>query len=178
MANTYVAIAKTILTSTTASVTFSSIPQTYTDLLLVSSTRNTDGGYATAFTMEFNADATTKYSYASVKGQAGTVTASLTANSTYYEHLQSVSGGSVTASSYSNLEFYFPNYNSTSQRPIGSTGVVENNAASTGAAISAVAGLYRGTAAITSIKMGAYSDFTSVSFVSGSTFHLYGIKSS
>lgn len=64
MASTYTLISSSVLTVTTQSVTFSSIPQTYTDLVLRMSYRITAAGlFGNNPAIRFNADATSNYSY-------------------------------------------------------------------------------------------------------------------
>lgn len=66
MASTYTPIATTTLSSSTSSYTFSSIPSTYTDLILVCNylSENTNGqGY-----IRFNSDSSTNYSRTAVYG--------------------------------------------------------------------------------------------------------------
>jgi hypothetical protein len=57
--NTYVAIAEQTLGTAAASVTFSSIPGTYTDLVLVLSVQDASGN---TFALQFNGDTSTNYS--------------------------------------------------------------------------------------------------------------------
>jgi hypothetical protein len=59
--NTYVALATQTLGSAAASVTFSSIPATYTDLVLITSVQNNSGGNR-AMQIILNADTATNYS--------------------------------------------------------------------------------------------------------------------
>ena len=179
MANTYVAIAKNVLTSTTAFVTFSSIPQTYTDLLLVATGRNTDGGVYTEFTVQFNGDTGNNYSHLYLLGNGASVATASSTSTSYYASPRTVNGGSSTASTFCNIEMYMPNYKSTTTKPVCSNAVQESNDTTANYAnINSVSGYYSGTSAISSIKIGAYYDFSTVSFVSGSSFYLYGIKSS
>ena len=78
-----------------------------------------------------------------------------------------------TASTFSNSEFYIPNYLSTNPKPSYIFSVTETSAERVdGMAVNA--GLYRGTSAISSISISALG----TGFVSGSSFYLYGIKNS
>lgn len=173
MANTYTLIASNTLTGTAASVTFSSIPSTYSDLVLKISERNDNTGVgAGTLLISYNSDTTgaTTYSFVRLTGNGSTASSALTAN-TYYNY--SITEGSLwTTSTFSNSEIYIPNYNSTSSKPVSTFNVAENNA--TTGHISTVANLYRGTSAISGITLTAGGN----NFVSGSSFFLYGISNS
>jgi hypothetical protein len=170
MANTYVLIEAKNLTTTTASITFSSIPATYTDLLLSISSRNDDIYNEVHF--RFNGDTGNNYSGRNVYGNGSTAISSSSSSISSLQNLtvQSVSG--QTANTFGNIELYIPNYLSSNQKSIRADGVQENNATSAQAMLGA--GLWANTAAITSIQA-----FPSVgSFVANSNFYLYGIKKS
>lgn len=174
MANTYVAIAKNVLTSDAASVTFSSIPQTYTDLVLIYSTRI---NYSEASRLElpvyvrFNGDTATNYSARTITGSGSAASSFALSSSTNSTLYQAPDNGN-TASTFGNAEYYIPNYTNSLNKPVGGTGVSENNNAT--AYQSGTASLWRGTAAITTILIrGVVGDL-----MSGSRFDLYGIKNS
>lgn len=173
MANTYTLISSNVLASSAASVTFSAIPSTYTDLVLRVSARS-DG--SAAGRVVINADAGTNYSRTQLQGDGSATASVATSNSTSLVITYGSNSSTSTANTFNNLELYFPNYNSTSARPISSFNVTENNAASSAGNddIVLTAGLYRGASAITSIKY----EHASANFVSGSSFYLYGIKNS
>jgi hypothetical protein len=67
--STYVALATTTLASASASVTFSSIPATYRDLVLIASGATTTSD--TIIKMNFNNDTTDSYSYVQMYGETG-----------------------------------------------------------------------------------------------------------
>ena len=167
MPNTYTLIASNTLSTTTASVTFSSIASTYTDLLVKVSARtdNTD----TPIYIYFNSD-TTNANY-SVRRLLGTGSAASSASfSAPYVIYADVS--TYTASTFGNAEVYIPNYLVSSNKSMSIDSVNENNA--TGAEAVLTAGLWSNTAAITSIK---FQPLTG-NFATYSTFYLYGIKNS
>jgi len=160
MANTYQLIEAKTLGSSAASVTFSAIPATYTDLLVKVSSRNTSS--SEIFDFGFNGVTTNQSSiYLNGSGSAAT-------SATYTLYGRSVQTG-ATASTFSNNEIYIPNYAGSSFKSVSVDAVNENNA--TGAFSSFVAGLWSSTAAITSITFTA-------SFAQYSSFYLYGIKNS
>lgn len=171
MATTFTLISSNTLSASAASITFSSIPSTYTDLCLKFSARSTGGDFYSR--LEFNSDTANNYSAIILRG-TGSAAASLTnasrANTTIYS---GVNNSSYTAGTFANGEIYIPNYNSSSSKQIGSFAVMENNGATSYMATNA--GLYRGTSAITSLQLLIDSGF---SFDVDSSFYLYGISKS
>ena len=167
MPTTMKLIAKQTLGSTTATVTFSSIPSTYTDLLLVSSARSNRAGDGDDGYIQFNAVGT-GYSRRFLAGYSTTV-ASGTANVSNGIAHTYIPAANQTANTFSNDETYIPNYAGSANKSVSSTSVLENNAAF--GHIICVAGLWSNTSAITSIVVGLGLS----SYVSGSSFYLYGI---
>ncbi len=161
MPKTYTPLATTTLSSAAASVTFSSISGSYTDLILV--TNATIGTGNEDLQIQFNSDTATNYSWTSVDG-SGTVAVSSRVSNTNTPRL----GGSYGAINTTNAIWItnIQNYsNTTTHKTYVSRG---SNA---GYGVSATVGLWRSTSAITSIKL-----FPSASTLSlGSTFTLYGI---
>ena len=171
MANTYQLIEAKTLGTAVSSVTFSSITQSYNDLKLVYSVRNSgsaDPWYQVL--IQFNSDTTAyNYPYKYVYGLASSAGAGSGNQAVGY----SVSS-SATADTFSNGEIYIPNYTSSSfQKPIRGEVVNENSATTN--IISFFATSWQGTTApITSLILTQNAN----NFVSGSTFYLYGIKNS
>lgn len=85
---------------------------------------------------------------------------------------ENINSGGSTTNSFTSYELYVPNYLVSQNKPTSGITAFEQN--STTAYLTAVAGLWSNTAAITSI---AFS-LTSGDFASGSSFYLYGIKNS
>ena len=176
MANaTYTLISSQVLGSTATSITFSSIPQTYTDLVLRFSARCDEASISTSLVIEFNGDylSPTTYSDTYLYVNSGNAASSRISNNTAMPARYSINGNSATANIFGNGETYIPNYTNTSNKPISTFGVGENNA--TTANLSAGAGLYRTSSAITQIAL--YPNNLG-NFISGSSFYLYGIKNS
>jgi hypothetical protein len=167
--STYTLINSNTLSANAASVTFSSIPSTYTDLVLRVSARNNDTG-TSFFRVTVNGDTTTNYSNTTLIG-SGTAVTSGRNSSTGYFGPQYIPSSSNTSNTFSSTEFYFANYLSTSAKPFSFYSTEENNAA--GSYMIAQATLYRGTS-ISSITLD--ESFGSLQFVSGSSFYLYGIS--
>jgi len=159
-------IASTDLTASASSVTFSSIPQGYTDLKIVVSARDAStGSYANDFLISINgstANLSNRMLYGTGAAVASTTNATWVAN---------VPANTSTANTFGNTELYFPNYNSTTtSKSYSVDSVTENNATNALAMLNA--GLYSSNTAISSI---GFSLAGGTSFTANSTFSLYGI---
>jgi hypothetical protein len=164
----YILLERTELNASAASVTFANIPQSgYTDLKVVISGRDSssvgtsDAGYS--FTILPNG-LSTNISQRSIFGAGSGTPGSYTDTQMY----NPINMNADTASTYSNVEIYVPNYTSSNFKSFSIDGVTERNA--TGAAARLAAGLWSSTAAITSLQFNAYS-----TWMANSTFSLYGI---
>lgn len=162
--NTYEAIFTNTLGSATSSVTFSSIPSTYTDLVLVVNCGFTSTG---DLSMQLNGNTGSAYSTTLINGN-GSSAISWRSNSTdprIYFNYNGLSAGSFSGNYIINIMNY--TNTTTFKTVIGRYNGASNE---TGASI----GLFRATpAAINSVTIMANGANT---FVSGSTFNLYGIK--
>lgn len=168
MAGTYKLISSTTLTGTQATVTFSSIPATYTDLVVRVSARTDFATLGATIYTTFNSDAGTNYSFTTLFGTGSSAGSGSAVDNTYISLLGE--GTSATSNTFSNAELYIPSYRVAQNKPMGTFQVYENNA--TENRIQAYANLWRNTAAITSISMTPSSG----NFVTGSSFYLYGIE--
>jgi hypothetical protein len=157
-----------------ASIDFTSIPGTYTDLLVLisaRSTRSTD--YRDELFIRFNSDSGNNYSVRSLNGGNGAAGSS-SAGSTNYLKRGTIPAATATASTFSNNIIYIPNYASSNQKSMSTEEITENN--STGSYyIDFRAGLWTGTSAITSIS---FTVEVGPNFAQYSTATLYGIKNS
>lgn len=173
MPSTYTLISSNVLSSSAASVTFSSIPSTYTDLVLRCSVRHDGALTASNMRLIINSDAGSSYSDTRVYGNGATATSAAATAGTYaYAYTGFINGASSTSSTFTNGEFYLPSYLSSAKKPYSTYNAVENNA--TTGYNWASAQLWQGTSAITSLSFeaGGYN------YVAGSSFYLYGIKNS
>lgn len=165
---TYVAIAKNLLTVDTASITFSSIPSTYTDLLLVVSGRSSS---APSF-LRITTNGSPTSSETDLRGD-GSAASSIRATGDgqfFGQGYLRLSDSSMTANTFASIEVYIPNYAGSQNKIMSATSVTEKNAASV-QYITASAAASDLTSAISSITcLGNY--------VTGSRFDLYGIKNS
>ena len=169
MPNTYTLIgSSTVGSGGTATVSFSSIPQTYTDLKLVYSARNTVSGTQEFIKITFNSN-TSSYNLRSLQGN-GVAPAT---NSWSFQWIGYAVGSTATASTFSSGEVYIPNYTSSNQKSFASDNTAENNYNEYQSLLAA--NLWADTAAITSIDLTMQGGYN---FVQYSTFRLYGIKNS
>lgn len=167
MANTYELISNyTVGPSGIAAISFTSIPQTYTDLQLSVSGRLNDA--INSAVMTFNGS-TSGYASQLVYPD-GSSTGSSNGGSTGIAMY--VDPSSYTASTFSNTTIYIPNYAGSTHKVTSMESTAENNGNS---AMWLSAGLWANTSAITSITITASS---SLNFVQYSTAYLYGIKNS
>ena len=166
MATTYTLISSNVLSSTAASVTFSSIPATYTDLVIRCSTRGSTGTGAIRVT--FNGDTATNYSDTTLIGNGSAASSSSDSSQNEGYAYNTNNFTTYTADTFSNSEFYIPNYLVSANKPSSTFGVQETNATAAGMAATAL--LWRNTAAITSVTLAIST------FAIGSSFYLYGIS--
>jgi hypothetical protein len=154
-----------------STVTFSNIPQSYTDLVVKASARTDRALENDEISVRINGDTSAIYSYRSLTGNGSSASSPTETNTTRFRNLNDITGANATSSTFGNTEFYIPNYASASFKSISFDSTGENNA--TLSLISASAGLFGSTSAVTSIVM-----FPRVgpNFVQHSTFTLYGIK--
>lgn len=171
MANTYVAIATvTVGAGGASNITFSSIPQIYTDLILKFSTRCATGGAADV-AATLNNDSGSNYPYRRLQGNGSSASSG---NGTYTAMVAGSSTGSTdTANTFANSELYIPNYISSNYKSGSTDAVTENNATTAYATLQA--GLWNNTSAITSISL---FNTGGQNFAQYSTATLYGIKNS
>lgn len=174
MATTYTLISSNVLSSSAASVTFSSIPSTYTDLVLRCSVASDLAGVASNLLLTINSDSGTNYSRTQLQGTGSATSSFKSTSATSISANQSIDGMSSTADTFASVEIYIPSYLISQNKPISINSVTENNSA-TNTYANAIASLWSNTAAITSLVM---TSSGSSNFLTGSSFYLYGIKNS
>jgi hypothetical protein len=170
MPATYTLISSNVLTTTAASVTFSAIPSTYTDLVVRMSIRSSTSATSAGLLITCNSDSSALYSSTDLKGDGTSSSSSRMSNQNSMYLSFDANAATSTSNTFSNLELYLPSYTSTASKPMSSITAMENNA--TTAFLQAFATLYRNTTAISSITI----SFDAGNFVSGSSFYLYGIS--
>ena len=168
VAATYEPIATYTVPSDTASYTFNSIPQTYTDLVLIINMQSTyTGDSGNGARLQFNGDTGSNYSDTNLRGNGSSASSYRQSNLTYIQiGLLPSSGGGTPAGTLGVGIAQIMNYaNTTTYKTV--LGRTNNSFAF----IEASAGLWRNTAAITSVTY-----FGDGNIKAGSTFTLYGIK--
>jgi hypothetical protein len=167
MADTFVKIASVAVgAGGAASMAFSSIPSTYTDLCLKTSIRTSRGTFAAdLIRIDFNGSSASQSSRL-IEGSASTASFFTLSTTQVITATTSVS----TANTFSNGEIYIPNYAGSTNKSISADSVAENNDPS--GPLYLAAGLWSNTAAITSITL---TDVNSATFQQYSTATLYGI---
>jgi hypothetical protein len=153
---TYTTIATTTLTTASASVTFSSIPGTYTDLVLVA---NVVAASTTYISGQVNGDTGTNYSSTYIDGSGTSATSGRTTNATSY--------GSARTNPDSVTIIQYMNYSNTTTYK-----TILEKISTAGSGVNAWVALWRNTAAITSITL--FTDSAN-NWSAGTTFSLYGI---
>lgn len=169
MADTFVKIASvTVGSGGAATMQFSSIPQTYTDLCLkVSGRSDATGSVWRNYTISFNG---TGYNVNMTgKGLYGTGSAVGTESPGVAISTFSTSD-SATSNTFSNSEVYIPNYTGSAKKSYSGDSVTENNGTAALAYLTAM--LWDNTSAITSITLG--NESTAI-FKQYTTATLYGI---
>lgn len=173
MAATYEPLATTTLTGTSGSVVFSSISQTYTDLVLIVAARDSRTETNDGFGIQFNSDtssSSTNYSDTYLYGYSSST------NSGRNTSVRQINVHQVTAATYGDDNYYpttvvrIGNYSNSNgyKTLINRGGVVDELYFATGT--------WRNTAAITSITIWPGYNGSGYTFYAGSTFTLYGIK--
>ena len=159
---TYTPIATYSTTGSQASYTFTSIPSTYTDLILVTNL-STSLDQTESVNITFNGDSASNYSATDLIGNGSTVTSGRY-STTFVRILGRATG---TANTFSNMSItHIQNYaNSTIYKTFLNRSSIASLATVT------TVGLWRNTAAITSLTLATPSQ----TFTNGSTFTLYGI---
>lgn len=162
---TYVPIATQTLGTAAATVTFSSIPGTYTDLVLVINARGTTVATSTSVYCTTNVTGT-NYSSTWLVGN-GSTAASSRYTTLAQCYLGYISAASNPTGSFGTITAHFMNYsNTTTNKTIISRGnVVE-------AEVDAYVSLIRSMSALTSITL---VEGGGNNFLAGSSFTLYGI---
>ena len=172
MANTFIQIGSTVTVGVlgAASISFSSIPSTYTDLLIKFSARATNVGVSNSLRLQINST-TSGYSVKGLRGDGSAASSFNDSGSTFFAGVINATTG--TTSTFSNIELYIPNYAGSTNKSLSVDSVRENNTTAADAYL--LAGLLTNTAAITSLT---FTPETSANFAEYSTATLYGISKS
>jgi hypothetical protein len=150
---------------------FNNIPQTFTDLKIVFSQRNSSSNVAESLAVRFDSSDFV-YSHTVLYG-SGTGTASARRNLDNFISFTTgmfINGNTSTTNTYASTEIYIPNYTSSMFKQVLIDSVTENNAAE--AYSSASAALYRNNSPIKTIYVQGYS----ASMMDKTTVTIYGIS--
>lgn len=159
--STYTPVATVNITSSTATVTFESIPQNYTDLVLIASVKSVTA--AAGIKYRLNGDSGTNYSHNTLTATGSVITG----------EKQSINSGLLAYYGYTDTVNYglyqqhFMNYTNTNYYKT-SIGRSDNTS---GQGLALMVNTWRNNSAITSISV--FLD--SGNMASGSTYNLYGI---
>lgn len=174
MANTFVALATvTVGSGGAATISFSSIPATYTDLAVLVSARGSRSANTDFLQIKFNSSSSS-YTFRNLYQSGGTSGASSTATDIYVP----INGNNSTSNTFGNAVFYVPNYAGSNYKSVSADAVQEmNGSAGTDFQMYLVAGLWSSTSAITQIDLSPLSGY-GPNLLQYSTATLYGIKNS
>jgi hypothetical protein len=148
-----------------ANITFSSIPSTYTDLVISLSSRAATGGPVDVM-IEFNATGST-YDQKQIQGNGASAASSGGAGN----QSATSSGSGDTASTFANSQIYISSYSGSTIKSFATESVTENSAITAYQTLRA--GTWSGTAAINSIKL---THNGGASFAQHTTAYLYGVS--
>jgi len=174
MATTYTLISSvTVGSGGAATIEFTSIPATYTDLAIKMSGRGTTNVGGTDHWRDIsigfngagsNVSITNRQLYGLGNSAGSTTSTTPSAGA--------ITGNDATVSTFSNSDIYIPNYTSSNNKSYSIDIVTEDN--QTRSLVVLIAGLWSNTAAITSVTFYPASG----NFAQYSTAYLYGISSS
>jgi len=168
MATTFELISSASGTGSSGVITFSSIPSTFTDLVVYISARASTDTQSAPTLMSINGNSS-NLSFKRILGTGGSV---ISQSGTGTGGVGGVltNGSDFTSNTFGSGQVYIPNYAGSSYKSYSMESTNENNAS--GSYMSMVAGLWSSTAAITSLtftqEVGNTANY--------STFYLYGVK--
>ena len=164
---TYVKIASQTLSGASANVTFSNLPQNYTDLVLIMNGQSTQATTYDNLIIQFNGDTGSNYSRTRLNGFSGGAVSERSTNAT--SHLIGpITGTSFSSSIFSSSITHIQNYSNSSTNK---TAIYRSN--SNDGYVQAGASLWRNTNAITSITIQTLSGSN---LAANCTFTIYGIE--
>jgi len=165
--STYEPIATTTLATATSTVTFSSIPSTYTDLIMVVSPIGTAGNYDLG--IRYNSDSGSNYSFTSISFNADNN------NSPYSERASNAT--SITARTNIATVVPYPiifevlNYSNSTAYKTSLSKIARGDYA-----VARTVGMWRNTNAVNEVSFILVGG-GSTTFKAGSAFTIYGVKS-
>ena len=162
MANTFELISSvTVGAGGAASIDFTSIPSTYTDLQVLFSLRTSDASLASDINIKFNNTDVGNIRYLGGSGSGSGFSGTATGNGA------SANAATSTGSIFSNGNIYIPNYAGSNYKSFSGDRVTETNG--TTIYMTMIAGLWASASAINQLTLFG-------NFVQYSTAYLYGVK--
>jgi hypothetical protein len=170
MPKTYTPLARQVITTPSASVTFSSISSAYTDLILVAQYQCSANG---GLWIRYNGDTGTNYSVVNMIGSQNTISSYADSNEAYIWADTYYQGTGTVLSDRAIVKAQIMNYsNTTTFKTTLCRGDDVRTTGATDGTVNANVSTWRSTSAINSVNC---IPAGSMNFVSGSTFTLYGI---
>jgi hypothetical protein len=166
MPSTYEPIATTTLGTTAATITFSSIPATYTDLRVVCVYTTANFGIYT--TLRFNSDSGGNYSDTYIIGDGSSATSARDAGSPTFIGFGAYPNG-ISSGQFNFVEADIFSYAGSTNKTCLLASSLDKNGSGD---VQRMVGLWRNTAAITSLTIATNGGTMSI----GTTATLYGIK--
>lgn len=170
MAYAMVPIYTQTVNSPVSSIVFNNIPQNYTDLMVVTSLRDTVNSTTTAGTRIYFNNSSTGFSVTWLYAEGSSTFSARESNVQWSRYAFAIGGATSTANTFSNDTVYIPNYTASIFKQIIGDSVSENNASLAYSTLSA--GLWRDNSAIHSIGIQS----NSATWAQYSSVTLYGIK--
>lgn len=168
MPNTYDLISSTTIVTPVSVVKFMAIPQTYTDLVLKISARNS--GTSRALNTYFQ-----PYAFSvgrtTLLGNGSAASSDRDQDDAGIFLDNGITGSAETSNTFNNVEYYIPNYAVSGKHQISTFAVTENNGTTAYITVNASCDINSTTYAQIDLNPGN-------NYVAGSSFYLYGIKSS
>ena len=166
--STYTPIATSTLGSAQASIDFSSIPSTYTDLVLV--IRYAGSANDQNSKLQFNGDTASNYSRTALLGNGSSASSVRSSSATFIQMVTNYGAGTSLASGNYQI-VQIQNYSNTSTYKTALVRTYAQNDSGAGE-VGTTVGLWRSTSAINQVT---YSQ-GSGNIIAGSTATLYGIQ--
>jgi hypothetical protein len=152
-----------------SSIDITGIPQTGTDLILMASIRDSIGNFGNGLSLNINNLTASNYQWKLMQATGNGAATSVQNTSATTEQAIYYNAGGSTSNTFTNVQYYFPNYSITGKKIWNIESALENNA-TTGYLIRAIGQYNSSISGITSIKLTAGS-----AFVQNSTVSLYSI---
>lgn len=165
---TYEPIATTTLTGNAKNISFTSIPSTYTDLIII---MNYSINQPSSCWVRFNGNSATNYSFTELRGNGSSAYSTRGSNQTSSYFAFNVFPDTTPGNSIMNILNY--SNTNTNKTFLTRTNAITGSYPGTAAYV----GLWRQTAAINEITINMDGD-AAYYYLSGSTFTIYGVKAS